>query len=110
MGNVDEYIDTKRLRYNQMWSDIVYGYGIDRSVRRHAKTSTGNTYYYELVRSFAEYFHRILHQTSIAYRLSSSTELNIIKNSIVPYDWYGFYGATHGDELFYTFGFESVPH
>lgn len=31
-----------------------------------------------------------------------------MKYAKVPYGWFGSYGATHGDELFYTFGFESI--
>lgn len=32
--------------YCNLWSDVVFGYGIDRAVRKQVNASTANTFFY----------------------------------------------------------------
>lgn len=45
-GSIDALSD---FGYCNLWSDVVFGYGIDRAVRRQANASTANTFFYRYV-------------------------------------------------------------
>ncbi|XP_031636635.1 esterase B1-like isoform X2 [Contarinia nasturtii] len=69
-------------QYLELFSDVYYGYGIDKSAKLHAAKSSADAF---------------LYQFSVKSILNLSTRINPNANLTV-------YGAGHGDDLCYIFG------
>lgn len=105
------YFDNKDVNaqtlyeYSKAVSDVAFNYAINMVAKMHANASSGKTFFYRFV--VYPYFNLTKIEKGkykFFQRFSVNGTNNLMKRSTAA-NVLGFPGATHGDDLFFSFGY-----